>query len=344
MSLILEALRKSEAERRRGQIPTLASRSFARREERRWLPITAIGMATVGVASGFAYWMLRSPSTIDGAVSSISAAGNQAPIALGLPVPAGGFSVTAMPDGALSTASHPAQQPVFTAVQGTDSQAQNVQAQNFQDTDPTRALGAGGGQGMSGQSGGGGEWPAPALQPSLTGGEQPGAESKPAATLAPVVTEVAPTPPVVTEQSSSQQSSSQQSSAQASNAQASIAQALSAAPAAQVPEASPPLNTSAGASMQAETPVAAAPEAAPAAEAVLLKIYELPYSVRRDLPKLDLTMHVYSKDPNKRFLMVNGRRYLAAADAIEGRVNVIEIRPDGALCEFNGTRFLLPRP
>lgn len=70
-----------------------------------------------------------------------------------------------------------------------------------------------------------------------------------------------------------------------------------------------------------------------------LRVWELPLSVRRNLPELSLTIHVFSPDPAKRFVLINGERY-GPGDAI-GEVAIVDISRDGAIVDFRSHRFLL---
>jgi general secretion pathway protein B len=73
-----------------------------------------------------------------------------------------------------------------------------------------------------------------------------------------------------------------------------------------------------------------------------LMFWELPLSVRQSLPQLGLSLHVYTAEEAGRFILVNGQR-LQQGDRIAREVDVVEIRPDGAILEFRGYRFLLRR-
>ncbi|HSH26263.1 MAG TPA: general secretion pathway protein GspB [Wenzhouxiangella sp.] len=70
-----------------------------------------------------------------------------------------------------------------------------------------------------------------------------------------------------------------------------------------------------------------------------LRVWELPLSVRRNLPELSLTIHVFSPDPAKRFVLINGERY-GPGDTI-GEVDIVDISRDGAIVDFRSHRFLL---
>jgi general secretion pathway protein B len=60
------------------------------------------------------------------------------------------------------------------------------------------------------------------------------------------------------------------------------------------------------------------------------------------LPDLHLDIHVYSSNPEDRFVFVNMSKYKERATLDEGPV-VREITPDGVILEYLGTGFLLPR-
>lgn len=87
----------------------------------------------------------------------------------------------------------------------------------------------------------------------------------------------------------------------------------------------------------ASTPVAAAPSL----ESLPL-YWQLPLNVRKDLPALKLSMHVYSPTPDQRFIVLNGNRQ-KEGDDLGADVRLTEIRVDGAVLEFHGQRFLVPR-
>jgi general secretion pathway protein B len=63
---------------------------------------------------------------------------------------------------------------------------------------------------------------------------------------------------------------------------------------------------------------------------------------RLQLPDMHLDIHVYSNDPDDRFVFVNMSKYKERATLDEGPV-VLEITPEGVILEYLGTGFLLPR-
>jgi general secretion pathway protein B len=69
---------------------------------------------------------------------------------------------------------------------------------------------------------------------------------------------------------------------------------------------------------------------------------ELPFSVRKSLPELKLSMHVYAADPTHRFVVLNDSR-LTEGEKTGDDIFVREIRPDGVVLEFQNQRFFFPR-
>ena len=102
----------------------------------------------------------------------------------------------------------------------------------------------------------------------------------------------------------------------------------------------------AGQGPQAATPAA---RPAPAKPAVGTSIapdlplyYELPYNVRKDLPDLTISVHVYSAVPAQRFVIIDGERRVEG-DTVQDGLTLHEIRPDGIVLEFRGQKFFYPR-
>jgi len=60
------------------------------------------------------------------------------------------------------------------------------------------------------------------------------------------------------------------------------------------------------------------------------------------LPPLTVDLHVFTDDPAKRAVFINGRRYTQGGTLIEGPI-VEQITRDGAVLSYRGRRFLLPR-
>jgi general secretion pathway protein B len=65
--------------------------------------------------------------------------------------------------------------------------------------------------------------------------------------------------------------------------------------------------------------------------------------VRDALPPLKQSMHVFAESEADRFVLIDGRRYLQG-ESIAPSLTIIAIRRDGTELDFDGRRFLLPRP
>ena len=75
---------------------------------------------------------------------------------------------------------------------------------------------------------------------------------------------------------------------------------------------------------------------------VLPSVNELNLSGQQALPELHLDVHVFGTRPSERFVYINMRKYHEGATLQEGPV-LEHIRRDGAVLNFHGVRFLLPR-
>ncbi len=79
--------------------------------------------------------------------------------------------------------------------------------------------------------------------------------------------------------------------------------------------------------------IAPAPEPVPSLET-------LSTSARRGIPTLNLDIHIHSADPDKRFVVINGRRYREGERLGEGPV-LETVTRDGAILRQGGQRFRL---
>ncbi|VAW42110.1 hypothetical protein MNBD_GAMMA01-2250, partial [hydrothermal vent metagenome] len=73
-----------------------------------------------------------------------------------------------------------------------------------------------------------------------------------------------------------------------------------------------------------------------------LLIYQLPFSIRKDIPKFKLNIHIYDENPQNRLVVINGVKFVIN-DMIEEQVLVKDIIAEGILLEFNGQEFLVPK-
>jgi general secretion pathway protein B len=73
--------------------------------------------------------------------------------------------------------------------------------------------------------------------------------------------------------------------------------------------------------------------------APLRKFREMPPDYRADFPALRVEIHVYEKEPPRRFVLINGRRYREGERLAEGPA-LVEIVPEGMVLEHRGEKVL----
>ena len=294
MSLILEALKKSEQQRKLGEAPTLGSPVVATRQRRSLLPVLAILI----VAAGATGWWLTRPSP------------KPAPPPQAAPVAATPKSAApARP--AVATPARPASpnpvapNPAMRAPDRTRTpeEAAAMRAQKLEQTKRMDALaGATKATPPAAAAGASKAAPLPPLK-APPGTTKPGVETAPPSTApAPVAakTPIAVPPPTAVPPAATADKT-----------------------------ATPPTGTA------AQRPAAASETSVPT-------IWELPYSTRKDLPAIDLSMHVYSSDPKLRFVVIKGDRH-AEGDELGQDFILREISQDGLVLEYKGQKFFYPR-
>ena len=79
---------------------------------------------------------------------------------------------------------------------------------------------------------------------------------------------------------------------------------------------------------------------APGGTAPLLSLSDLSADERRQLPPLKMSMHLWSPDPARRFVILDGHR-LVEGDRV-GAAVVERIADDGVVLAWNGYRLRLP--
>lgn len=72
----------------------------------------------------------------------------------------------------------------------------------------------------------------------------------------------------------------------------------------------------------------------------LISYYDLPVSVRQELADFRVTIRIYNDDPSQRFAVINQQRFFEGDDVGQG-LRLLEIRRDGVVFEFDQYRFLL---
>lgn len=285
MSLILEALKKSEQQRRLGEVPSFGTPVPLVRRRRSLLPLFVV---LILVALGIGWWFSRKPV---------------APVAEQAPATA---AATADTKAGTDAGRPPAPAPRTPAAD---------KPVNLKPVQPR---------------------PAPSAQAD--------AKTMPAAPILPMPTtdrpgSVAPLPSMPIAAGAGKPHAEPAKPEPESGPLLPPKPAPASTPATKAPAAvadtkpTPPADT---------TPKPKPAAAGRAATPPLPLVWELPYSTRKDLPKLDLTMHVYSDVPDDRFVVIEGERHGEGDDLGDG-VILREIRPDGMVLDYKGQQFLFPR-
>lgn len=303
MSLILEALKKSENQRRLGETPSLGSPIMAVRRRRSLLPPL---IALIAVGLGIYWFMNRTPDQAASAPVAVQPTAETANTA----VPATNVAIAAKTGALVLPASSAEKEPIQSTAAGRLPHSKVPQ-------DATASL-------------------PPDLREKVKSGEivvanpqllKPGQASTIKESEA--ITPNANTPLPV-------QAGTEKAMPTAVETPAVVAQDPPAAPRPIAPVTAPEQKA-----VDTAKPAIAPPATTtPAAPSVAL-IWELPYAVRREIPELKLTMHVYAAQPAQRFVIVNGNRQIEGDDIDD--LHVVEIRPDGIIFEHKGLRFLYPR-
>lgn len=325
MSLILEALKKSEANRRLGAAPDLGTPFSTRSQRPNMVPLLAVAIVIAGVAG---WWFLHNPAPVEPTTASTSTAKNVAPTNLHAIPDHAASAVVAKP---VPAAPKPA--PVATT------------ADNFPVAPPgdpsappiTPTIRRGPGSGRTTPMGTpGARFAVTPAQPAAT----PAKTDKPA-----VVVATAPAPASIKADNPVAVAAAPAPAAPKSDK----LDAIAASPKPIEPDNNPPARAPKTAATIGLTPAATTPAAAPApaqpaaTPGLSAQPYaELPFSVRKSLPELHLAMHVYAVDTAQRFVVLNQSR-MTEGDKTPDDVTVREIRPDGVVLEFQGQRFFYPR-
>ena len=287
MSLILEALRKSEAERRRAQAPDLFAPAQvavapARRLPPAWmLAAAALALLVLAWLASRAFWP-GSPAR----ELSVATAVNDTPIDR---APVGDTPVETAAVDRISVDRTPVgRQPAASAPDVA--------------TMPTRAAATGRGDAISVATP-----PTAPASPRRLPAPNPVDARNAVATTSPIIE---PTP----------------------------ANADSAAIANDPPEVMP----AAPVATRTTPPPVADASGTPGLDAAAppMRLSELPTDARRQLPPLKLTMHMWNEAPDRRFVILDGRR-IAEGDRV-GAARVAEIHRDGVILDWNGQRLELP--
>ena len=286
MSLILEALKKSEAKRRLGEAPDIGTPFTTARRRRNPLPLIIVALLVIG---GIVWWFLRDfdhtpAAPTNAATGTVQPSGQFANVNPGSTTPTTPTIAAQPPRPMADRIAHLPMAPKMPVAPLPSTSTQPAKV-----TTTT-------------------EVPSHATTPST-----PTASTTPASVPKPAAKDVA--------------AADAKSNASDHAGQKSFPPPEPTAPAAMSPPKDAPTANTA-------TPATATPDAP--------MYYELSYNIRKDLPAIVLSMHVYAADPAQRFVVINGDRY-AEGDTVKDDLTLKQILPDGVLLEFRGQRFLYPR-
>ncbi len=304
MSYILDALRKSENQRRIGQTPDLGSAPTAtpRPARRAIWTVTLIGLAAVAAIVAAGFWWLGKPANESGPATQIvqqapaeSATGPQALRESAQPDPQETQDET--PVEVLAEADEATNAPAEAAAP-VQRRRRTVVDRRSPDQAPVTSVSR----------------PAPA---------RPGAVRTP--------------PPVVPDGERERLVSDATQAQQLIEAQQQAAAALASGEADVQPPASGIENT-AGPNQEISNPADQTDWAPQRSE--FIEVWDLPLAIRRELPDLSVSIHVFSTDPEERFVLINGERRQEETALGDG-ARLVEVAREGAIVEFRDYRFLL---
>ena len=73
-------------------------------------------------------------------------------------------------------------------------------------------------------------------------------------------------------------------------------------------------------------------------ERILIEFYELPESIKQELPAIIISAHVYSTNPAQRSIVINNNFMEEGEYVLDGLI-LYEITTDGAIFNYQGTLF-----
>jgi general secretion pathway protein B len=81
-----------------------------------------------------------------------------------------------------------------------------------------------------------------------------------------------------------------------------------------------------------------APAAAQLAGTAVITYPELPFAIQQEIPRLNVAVHAYSKEPKSRLVTIDNRLLHEGDDAAPG-LKIEQITPDGMVFAYKGFRF-----
>lgn len=309
MSLLLDALRKSEAQRRAGETPSLdlgsgdvslSGRSRARSGE--WLGWLVVLAVVIGGGAGLAWWQpwtsLQSAPTQAGgpAVANVPVSDVVA-VAVSEPEPAVTVSTERPAESAAAVRAEPVPQEPAPSVRSNESMEAEAAQEQAASTGPGPDL----------------ETPTPAVVDEAPASEAPAAENRMAESRVPEVLA--------------------QDRGRVTAPSAAVADPAAATTAAgDPPEKAETITAPLAGS-------ATVPERDASLDGVI-RPWELPQELRAEFPELRLTVHFYAARPADRFVLIDGERR-GEGDSLGGGARIAEIRKRGLIVDFQRYRILI---
>ncbi|HKN18638.1 MAG TPA: general secretion pathway protein GspB [Dissulfurispiraceae bacterium] len=95
--------------------------------------------------------------------------------------------------------------------------------------------------------------------------------------------------------------------------------------------------------VDAPAPAAATslPEAAASSKRITLKESELPPAIQQELPKVEISAHIYDSNPSARIITIHGSAF-HEGDNVAAGLRLENIIPEGVILSYKGYRFYKP--
>ena len=87
--------------------------------------------------------------------------------------------------------------------------------------------------------------------------------------------------------------------------------------------------------------VTSLPEAGAPSKGITLKESELPPAIQQELPKVEISAHIYDSNPSSRIISVHGHAVHEGDNVAEG-LRLESIIPEGVILSYKGYRFYKP--
>jgi len=88
--------------------------------------------------------------------------------------------------------------------------------------------------------------------------------------------------------------------------------------------------------------VTSLPDAGASSKRITLKESELPPTIQQELPKVEISVHIYDSNPSSRIISIHGRA-VHEGDNVAAGLRLESIIPEGVILSYKGYRFYKPR-